>query len=210
MCDHKNGSETCRDNGYCYDGNIQIGPCPACNTLVYLQAAKAAAESTGYYESETDNGTGVELWEKAVKFARKANPTQFNSILTSIGRVNALYVNDPSTSSDELLVKTFVYGEEKSRDEINKLKESWFRDACWDIEDTEGFSLYYDELLAFRKQCEQEWEAEYAMRKAKEEASLHAELEKIGTIGLLRQIKWLEERLDQALERIHKLESQSK
>ena len=44
----------------------------------------------------------------------------------------------------------------KTKDEIEKLKNSWKHDPIWDIEDTEGFEEYYDELLAWR----QEYEAE--------------------------------------------------
>jgi len=41
------------------------------------------------------------------------------------------------------------------REEIEKLKESWLHDPCWDIEDTEGFEEHREELLAFHA----EWRA---------------------------------------------------
>lgn len=46
----------------------------------------------------------------------------------------------------------------RTPEEIQKLKESWLRDPCWDIEDTEGFEDHKEELLAFRKQKKAEWE----------------------------------------------------
>ncbi|MFX1487479.1 MAG: hypothetical protein ACFFBS_10400, partial [Promethearchaeota archaeon] len=35
---------------------------------------------------------------------------------------------------------------EKTREEIEKLKQDWMLDPFWDIEDTEGFELYRNEL----------------------------------------------------------------
>lgn len=46
----------------------------------------------------------------------------------------------------------------KSREEVERLKQNWHEDSCWDIEKTEGFEDYRDELLAYRKQSEAEWE----------------------------------------------------
>ena len=41
--------------------------------------------------------------------------------------------------------------------EIEALKANWERDPCWDIETTEGFEEYREELLAFRKEREAHW-----------------------------------------------------
>lgn len=43
--------------------------------------------------------------------------------------------------------------------DIEKLKENWLNDPCWDIEGTEGYEAHYDELLAFRLKKQAEWEA---------------------------------------------------
>lgn len=51
---------------------------------------------------------------------------------------------------------------EKTREDVEKLKRQWKRDPSWDIETTEGYKEYHDELFQFRK----EYEAE---RKAKRE-----------------------------------------
>lgn len=44
--------------------------------------------------------------------------------------------------------------------ELDKLKESWLKDPCWDIEETEGFEEHKEELRAFRLEKESEWEIE--------------------------------------------------
>ena len=45
----------------------------------------------------------------------------------------------------------------RTRDEVEKLKEHWAKDPCWDIEDTEGFEEYREELITYRKAKEAEW-----------------------------------------------------
>ena len=37
----------------------------------------------------------------------------------------------------------------KTRDEVAYLKANWQADPCWDLETTEGFEEYKDELKAF-------------------------------------------------------------
>ncbi len=56
----------------------------------------------------------------------------------------------------------------RSPEEIEKLKADWMADGIWDIEETEGFEAYYDELKAFREQVEEKHEREYAERKEQE------------------------------------------
>jgi hypothetical protein len=46
----------------------------------------------------------------------------------------------------------------KTREEVEALKINWHDDPNWDIEETDGFEEYKDELLAYRKQSEKEWE----------------------------------------------------
>ena len=60
----------------------------------------------------------------------------------------------------------------KSREEIEALKANWKVDACWDIEDTEGFEPYHYELLEFRLRCEAEW----LLQKAKAEKKRQSEV----------------------------------
>jgi hypothetical protein len=47
---------------------------------------------------------------------------------------------------------------EKSRESVEELKRNWHSDPCYDLELTEGFEVYRDELLAFREKCEKEWD----------------------------------------------------
>ena len=55
----------------------------------------------------------------------------------------------------------------KSREEVEKLKEGWYRDPCWDIEDTEGFEKYRKELLRYRHENEAEWQKAHERRHVK-------------------------------------------
>lgn len=55
----------------------------------------------------------------------------------------------------------------KTKDEVQALKDSWSKDPCWDIEDTEGFEDHYEELLAYRKEAGEERDRQYEERIAK-------------------------------------------
>lgn len=45
----------------------------------------------------------------------------------------------------------------KTREEVEKLKQDWLKDGCWDIETTEGYEDYKDELLKFRLSIENQY-----------------------------------------------------
>lgn len=47
---------------------------------------------------------------------------------------------------------------------LAKLMREWERDPIWDIETTEGYEQYRDELLDYRRAKEQQWETEYQAR----------------------------------------------
>ena len=49
----------------------------------------------------------------------------------------------------------------KTRIEVEALKHNWYSDSCWDIETTEGFEDYHDELLQYRLDCEKMWKERY-------------------------------------------------
>ena len=64
---------------------------------------------------------------------------------------------------------------EKTREDVEKLKEKWlysYNPLDEDIEDTEGFEAYYDELFAFRSEKGKE-------RKAKQKEWEEAEIAKM-------------------------------
>lgn len=54
-----------------------------------------------------------------------------------------------------------------TREKIEKLKEGWKKDPCWDIECTEGFEEHEEELLNYRKEVEAEWNAKYQAKAEK-------------------------------------------
>lgn len=59
----------------------------------------------------------------------------------------------------------------KTAQDVEALKENWLADPCWDIEETDGFEAYKEELLAFHIQQEARWEEQRQERihnKAKE------------------------------------------
>jgi cyclopropane fatty-acyl-phospholipid synthase-like methyltransferase len=43
----------------------------------------------------------------------------------------------------------------KTPNDVHKLKEQWLIDPCWDIEETEGYEEYRDELKTWREQFEE-------------------------------------------------------
>lgn len=45
----------------------------------------------------------------------------------------------------------------KTREEVEALKKEWLEDDSWDIEDTEGFEEYRDELYILRLETELKW-----------------------------------------------------
>ena len=45
-----------------------------------------------------------------------------------------------------------------SRSNVNALKSTWAENPVWPLEDTVGFHIYYEELLAFRQNYERQRE----------------------------------------------------
>ena len=78
----------------------------------------------------------------------------------------------------------------KTREQVEDLKQQWLADGCWDIEDTEGYEEYKDELRQFSLETE---------RKVKERI-LDQELKQAEALGLVnlsltRYLMRLEERI---------------
>ncbi len=48
----------------------------------------------------------------------------------------------------------------KTRQEVEKLKHNWEFDPIWDVEKTEGFEEYHDELLTFSNEKKAKWNEE--------------------------------------------------
>lgn len=62
----------------------------------------------------------------------------------------------------------------RTQEDIEKLKENWKKDPCWDIEDTEGFEDHVEELRNYRIEYKAKKNAEYEQVE-KERADQHAE-----------------------------------
>lgn len=89
----------------------------------------------------------------------------------------------------------------KTRTEVEELKLHWRSDPCWDIEDSEGFEAYHDELKAYSEEWQKRWQTARLAR-------LLAKAEEIGVPGntkLAEYIMALEERLAKLEERLEKV-----
>lgn len=75
----------------------------------------------------------------------------------------------------------------KTTEELEKLKKDWSSDPYWDIENTNGFEEYKEELLEYRFKCQSKWNEE---RLEKEnEKLIDKEAETLGIKGLYRILK---------------------
>ena len=72
----------------------------------------------------------------------------------------------------------------KTRDEVEELKANWSCDPCWDLEDTEGFEEYADELRKYQEEFSLAAECEREAEEQKE----RLEAEKLGLYGLYQLI----------------------
>ena len=95
----------------------------------------------------------------------------------------------------------------KTKEQVEVLKKNWLNDACWDIEETEGFEGYKQELKDFRLNQEREWRAREYNRLYNKAVSLG--IDKLGdkdnetNLELVKYLESLEQRI-QSLE--HKTE----
>lgn len=88
----------------------------------------------------------------------------------------------------------------KTHEEIEKLKASWLNDPCWDIEDSEGFEVHKEELLAYRLEVQAEREQIRKERDAKRAEKVKAETGI--TDPVTAQAIWTFEEIELALERV--------
>lgn len=52
----------------------------------------------------------------------------------------------------------------RTEKQIQDLKDNWILDPCWDIEDTEGFEYYKEDLKIFRLEHEIQQQRNYDLR----------------------------------------------
>lgn len=97
--------------------------------------------------------------------------------------------------------------------DVENLKRSWLADPCWDIECTEGFEAYYEELKVFHEQTLIEWEKE---ARKEHEARIDKVMSNLGLsndlcqnrviveyiLSLQDRIDYLEDRLDRRISRL--------
>jgi hypothetical protein len=88
----------------------------------------------------------------------------------------------------------------KTREEVEELKRQWLNDNIWDIETTEGFEEYHDELWSFRVVKEQEWERNEEIRLQKRAMSIGID----DNLLLMKYIERLEKRIDMLEEKLNK------
>jgi hypothetical protein len=91
----------------------------------------------------------------------------------------------------------------KTSQEIEDLKQSWLQDPCWDIETTEGFEEHKKELLAFREQTEKLWED----ARLEELQKKSVELGCPGNHALVRRFEVMQDRFDELLAKVERLEN---
>lgn len=114
-CGMQSGTIECRGDGYLwdadfdgYDPNDHSMPCPSCNTLVFLKDNKEQAESVSYYSDMGGSGTGIDIWENAVKAATYWNADGVKDALLVIGKVEALFEETKGGQSNDM-VRVFLY-----------------------------------------------------------------------------------------------------
>lgn len=54
-----------------------------------------------------------------------------------------------------------------TREQVEKLKQDWLNDPCWDLGTTEGFEAYWEELEQFATAKKAEWDAKRLVRDQK-------------------------------------------
>lgn len=79
----------------------------------------------------------------------------------------------------------------KTREDVEALKANWRSDPCWDIEETEDFEGFREELLAYRLKWEAKWKADTERRIA-EYGKRHG----IDNRTLAGHIEYLEDRIN--------------
>lgn len=100
-CQFYRSTWECRGDGYLwdadsdgYDPDDTSHPCPCCNTLEYLKAAKEEAETVSHWSDMGYSGTGETIWINSLSWASSANPEAARLALAEIGPVHALVHDD--------------------------------------------------------------------------------------------------------------------
>ena len=80
----------------------------------------------------------------------------------------------------------------KTREELQRLKDNWSRDPCYNLEDAKGFEEYREELRAYSEQWKAQWQQEWEARIARKAEQIGCP----GNLSLARYVLCLEDRLE--------------
>ena len=107
-----------------------------------------------------DNASYVsQVDDAALDALKEYYEDRFKSLQPEEDIENSSSHNPPNPNNLQLRTVTVP-----TRYEVNRLKDDWIQDPIWDIEDTDGFWFYREELKLFREKQERIW-AEKAHRK---------------------------------------------
>lgn len=92
-------------------------------------------------------------------------------------------------------------------EEIEALKKNWMADPCWDIEDTEGFEAYKEDLLAFRKDQEKKWQEQWlaALEERREKVAAWTNINDIDMAQAIHTQQEIEVMINQGVEKENSL-----
>lgn len=98
-----------------------------------------------------------------------------------------------------------------TREQVEALKADWKHDAWdYDLEDTEGFEAYRDELKAYRLELERQQEEKEEAEYQKQEADLRREFESRSELDRFRLVLWAVERIEALEAKVSELEYRCK
>jgi hypothetical protein len=89
----------------------------------------------------------------------------------------------------------------KTPEEIEKLKQNWLQDPCWDIYGTEGFEEHVEELKKYQAEQERKWEKR-SQQRLQEKANKMGIPDNLTLAYYIDQLEW---RLHKAEEEIDKI-----
>lgn len=89
----------------------------------------------------------------------------------------------------------------KTRKDVENLKNNWCDDPCWDIETTEGFEEYKEELLEFSIEQKKRWEKASKNRRQKQDEMARS----LGLEGLYQLILEQQVLFDKQIDSLHEL-----
>ena len=69
---------------------------------------------------------------------------------------------------------------EVTREDVEILKENWAADPIWDLEGTEGFEEYQEELKAFSDTKKAEWKSSHDQQEQKQIAHIQKKADRLG------------------------------